>query len=269
MKYSQCLALILALMLVSSATGWSQAPPEDWLKPYKTQVTRDVAGLATIQKSLAVMNPPSLPGITDASLEFNVSEWEGKSATGTCQETLIGMFSQSRSVVIDGSVVDHTVLKGGVRSSQLADGGATSVNDRRAFEAIPLLPPVLLQEVLINPLDEIQSLPDDSNAPNQTIVRVTVRPATWNPKTRDLESASFDLYFDNGTQLLNKVLGVIHADGNPRHSILHEVVYSQYQAIQSLMLPQSIEERLIGKSMNIFSVKSIAINQGLSLSSLN
>ena len=142
------------------------------------------------------------------------------------------------------------------------------MSDRRAFEHLPYLPIALLQEVLTNSRDEV-ALVSSTDQSGQATVRVVVRGPNWGPEQRDLTSASFDLVFAKDTSYLVKVSGLVHPDGNPLHFMSHDIVYSNYEAVHSLMLPKTIEERVAGRSINMLSLKSLSVNQGLTESSLN
>jgi hypothetical protein len=241
----------------------AQAAPKDWLKPATQTITRDPSGIGIIESAIKAMNPHSLPPITDTYLQFSVSQWAGQPASGTCLEASVGYLSQFQSLSINGDPAEHVLIEGGSRLKSSADGSASTVSDERAFERIPLFPPLLLQEALSNSTAEILSLPADPERPTQTAVRITIHGPTWTPSLRDLYSASFDVFFDTSTYLPKSIAGNMHTDGHLRHTVPHEVVYDDYQNVASLYIPSSVKERLAGKTTIELALIHAKFNQGL------
>ncbi|MBB5061441.1 hypothetical protein HDF16_006177 [Granulicella aggregans] len=237
------------------------------MAPTTTTIIRDANSVALLSSALAAMSPASGPPITDISVKYSVSEWSGNAVSGLATESSVGLFAHLRSVTVDGVVVSHTLLKDGIRTSASDDGISRSVSDRRAIEHLPYQPVCLLQELLLNPSDEIRPLPASEDTNGEDGVRVTVRLPNWKPEQRDLTSATVDLYFAQSTHLLSRIEGMRHIDGHPMHTLPYSLVYGDYQSVPPLLLPLSIEERIAGKSTNVLSVTGVAINQGMTISS--
>lgn len=267
---SPTLIRIFLTVCIASSTlrSFAQAPPENWLLPAKQQIVRDQAALATISASLAAMNPQSLPVVKDHTIRANVTKWGANQTSGTLTEVSIGATAQSVSVSTVSGAVYHSLRVPGSETHESGENKSVTVNDERSFEQIPYLPEALLQEVLTNPLDGLESLPGEPSEPNADRVRIKIRPAYWHPSMRDSASASFDLFFTKDTHYLKKVRGVKHFDGNLRHFVLYETTFKNYSPEAGRILPHTIEENQAGTSINEFSITSISVNQGLIISSL-
>jgi hypothetical protein len=248
----------------------AQAPPENWLTPlHKLAVKRDPGAIALIEASLSVMNPLGKPPITDLALNGDVTQWFGKDASGEFEESAIGLSTELISIRVDGTIAYESFRTAGKANHQASKDIPLSLVNRRPIEQIPHLPQPLLQEVLRNDLDDVELIAEDPEDSTISCVRVVLRPTDWQPYMRDLKSASFDLYISKQTHLLSKVRGLNHFDGTPHHVMPSELLFTDYRVEQGYLVPHSFEERYLGKSMNRFSARSIALNQGQHPGSLN
>jgi outer membrane lipoprotein-sorting protein len=81
---------------------------------------------------------------------------------------------------------------------------------------------------------------------------------------RSLGMGEFDLYFDQASYRLLGLAEKIWWDDDLRQSYLHELLYSDYQLVNGILVPFTITEKMGGQQTWSITLTSLTFNTGLS-----
>ena len=232
------------------------------------QVSQDPQAVAEINTSInASGGIPAISAISDFTATGNITYyWATQNVQGTVTLKALGT-SNFRS---------DAVLPSGTQSWAVTNNSGTLVDTAGTRTTIPfynavnigilswrmpnLIAALSNSSATISYLGSVQS---DAGQAIQVHFQVT------DPTNPDPSTATFntiDYFFDPTTNLLIESIDTTYPSTNFSNGLPHEIVYSNYQNVDGVMIPFSVVEKISNQETWSVQLTGISFNTGLALS---
>lgn len=230
-------------------------------------VQRDPQAIVLLQQSLnAAGGASAIAAIRDYAGSGTITYfWAGKEVRGEVQVYSKGI-AQFR---LDATLPD------GVRSWAISNQ-AGSVRETTGYtHEIPFhnaidfggltLPYSLMSAALNDPSSTIQYVgPAVKNGRNAYQVRVQSIPIDFEPSGLLRHLSTKDIFIDTNTFQVLSTLDMVHPDQDFYQEIPHEIAFSDYRAVNGVLLPFTFQETVASQHTWTIFLNSINVNSGLS-----
>jgi hypothetical protein len=192
--------------------------------------------------------------------------WGGKTVTGNFSHMGIGTENRFTTIAVDSKEIYRFTSMADSGTARTSDGKLLTLSTEMTMEGDYYILIPLLQEAINSKLIEVEYIRSATESLESGHVRIIRHQAHWHPSMREFGSAQFDIFVDPSGNTVSRISNRRHFDGVMNHSIEHSLIFSDYHAESGWLVPHSIEERYVGKTLNRLTVKSFTFNNHLKAS---